>query len=93
MVVYRGPRGWVLSRSRLVDRLRALGRRLGLAHALSEPGDGYMREVSEASDPSRPCFFHDFDRPAEVRDELEAAGFRAHEATPGWWVCRPAPAH
>ncbi|HXG02418.1 MAG TPA: methyltransferase domain-containing protein [Candidatus Binatia bacterium] len=92
MVVYRGPRGWILSRSRLVDGLRALGRRLGVAHALSEPGDGYMREVSEASDPSRPCFFHDFDRPAEVRGEIEAAGFGADEAMPGWWVCRPAPA-
>jgi SAM-dependent methyltransferase len=89
MVVYRGPRGRVLSRSRLVDRLRSVGRRLGLAHALSEPGDGYMREVSEASDPGRPCFFHDFDGPAEVRSEVEEAGFRADEVMPGWWVCRP----
>lgn len=92
MVVYRGPRGRVLSRSRLVDLLRGLGRRLGLAHALSEPGDGWMREVSEASDPGRPCFFHDFDRPAEVQSEVEEAGFRAEEAMPGWWVCRPATA-
>ena len=91
MVVYRGPRGRVLSRSRLVDVLRAAGRRLGFTRGLSVPGDGYMREVSEASDPRRPCFFHDFDGPAPVRAELEAAGFRGAEVLPGWWVCHPTP--
>ncbi len=89
MVVYRGPRGSVLSRSRFVDLLRALGRRIRATARVSEPGDGYMREVSEASDPGRPCFFHDFDGPAAVRRELDAAGFTADEVAPGWWVCRP----
>ena len=87
MVVYRGPRG-LLSRSRFVDFLRRIGARLG--RTLSEPGDGYMRELSETSDPREPCFFHDFSGPGEVRAELEAAGLSAQEVIPGWWVCRRA---
>ena len=89
MVVYRQPRG-LISRSRLVDAARALARRAGWRARFSEPGDGYMREVSEGSDPRRACFFHDYDGPADVRGELEAAGFHAEEAAPCWWVCRPA---
>ena len=88
VVVYRGRRGLV-SRSRLVDLVRRLGARLPGAFRLSEPGDGWMREVSEASDPREAIFFHDYDGPAEVREELRAAGFVAAEARPGWWVCRP----
>ncbi|MFQ5793379.1 MAG: class I SAM-dependent methyltransferase, partial [Acidobacteriota bacterium] len=87
MVVYRGPRG-LLSRSRLVDLLRRAGPRLGRKWQLSEPGDGYMRELSEASDPQEPCFFHDFSGPGEVRVEIEAAGLSADEVSPGWWICR-----
>lgn len=86
-VVYRWPRP-LLSRSRLVDLIRRLARRLALGVPVSEPGDGYMREVSEASDPRAPIFFHDYADPDEVRGELEAAGFSAHEAHRGWWVCR-----
>ena len=89
MVVYRAPRG-LLSRSRLVDLLRRAGARLGRIWQLSEPGDGYMRQVSEASDPREPCFFHDFSDRQEVKAELEAAGLSAEEVTPGWWVCRRA---
>jgi SAM-dependent methyltransferase len=88
MVFYRAPRG-LLSRSRLVDALRRAGRRLLGPGRLSEPGDTYMRETSEASDPAETCFFHDFSGPWEVREEVEAAGFTAHEVAPGWWVCRP----
>jgi SAM-dependent methyltransferase len=87
MVVYRERRGW-LSRSRLVDGARRVARALGAGAAVAEPGDGYMVEVSEGSDPSRPCFFHHYDRPHDVREELEAAGFTAQEARPGWWICR-----
>jgi len=90
VVVYRGPRGLV-SRSRLVDLVRRVGARLPGGPRLSEPGDGWMREVSEASDPREAIFFHDYDGPAEVRAELEAAGFVGAEARPGWWVCRPGP--
>ena len=89
MVVYRGPRG-LLSRSRLVDWLRAGAKVLG-AERLSEPGDAYMRETSEASDPREACFFHDYSAPAEVASEVGAAGLSAVEANPCWWVCRPVP--
>lgn len=89
MVLYRGPRG-LLSRSRLVDLLRKAGGRLSERWRLSEPGDGYMREVSDASDPGEPCFFHDFSGPDEVRAELEAARFSGAEVIPGLWVCRKA---
>jgi SAM-dependent methyltransferase len=89
MVVYRQPRG-LISRSRLVDAMRAVAHRAGFGARWSEPGDGYMREVSEGSDPRRACFFHDYDGPADVREELEAAGFHPEEAAPCWWVCRPA---
>jgi SAM-dependent methyltransferase len=88
MVVYREGRG-LLSRSRLVDAARRIGRAVGVP--LSEPGDGYMRDVSEGGDSARLCFFHHYDRPADVGDELRAAGFAAQEAAPCWWVCRPAP--
>jgi 2-polyprenyl-3-methyl-5-hydroxy-6-metoxy-1,4-benzoquinol methylase len=87
MVVYRGKRG-LLSRSRLVDLLRKTLRILPGPCRPSEPGDGYMREASEASDPQDPCFFHDFSGPGEIRDEIEAAGFTTEEVSPGWWVCR-----
>ena len=49
-----------------------------------------MREVSDASDPREPVFFHDFSGPEEVRAETEAAGLGAEEVSPGWWVCRRA---
>jgi SAM-dependent methyltransferase len=88
-VVYRARRP-LLSRSRLVDRLRWLARKLPVEIAVSEPGDGYMREVSEASDPRAPIFFHDYADSREVRDELVAAGFVPHEPHPGWWSCRRA---
>jgi SAM-dependent methyltransferase len=86
MVYYREPRG-LLSRSRLVDGARAFVRRLGYRR-MSEPGDGYMREVSPGSDPERLCFFHYYGGPPEVRAELEAAGFSTQEASRGWWICR-----
>jgi SAM-dependent methyltransferase len=90
MVVYRERRG-LLSRSRAVDAVRALARALGGGSRFSEPGDSDMCEVSHGSDPARACFFHNYDGPGEIRGELQAAGFTAHEAAPGWWVCRPAP--
>ena len=83
----RAPRS-LFSRSRLVDLLRALGRALPGPWTLSEPGDRYMRAVSNASDPLIPVFFHDYADSGEVRGELESAGFRAEEAAPGWWICR-----
>jgi SAM-dependent methyltransferase len=87
MVVYREKRG-LLSRSRLVDLVRKTLRILPGPCRPSEPGDVYMRETSEASDPQAPCFFHDFSTAAEVRAEIEAAGFSAEEVAPGWWLCR-----
>jgi len=87
MVVYPMKRG-LLSRSRLVDLSRRAARRLLGAKRVSEPGDGYMREVSEASDPREAVFFHDFFDPQEVGAELGAAGLCAEEMNRGWWVCR-----
>ncbi len=87
MVVYRERRS-LLSRSRLVDLLRKALRRLPGPWRFSEPGDGYMREISEASDPQAPCFFHEFATPGEVRAEIEAAGLSAEEVAPDWWICR-----
>jgi SAM-dependent methyltransferase len=91
MVVYRGERGLV-SRSRLVDLFRNVLWRIAGPRWLSEAGDGYMREISEASDPQEQVFFHDFSGPGEIRDEIEAAGFTAEEVSPGWWICRRSPA-
>jgi hypothetical protein len=43
---------------------------------VSEPRDGHVGDVSEASDPSAQIFFHDYAGPDEVATELVAAGFR-----------------
>jgi SAM-dependent methyltransferase len=88
-VSYREPLG-LLSRTRLVDLLRALGAALCRPGRFGEPGDGYIRDVSEASDSREPIFLHAFRRPAEVKSEIEAAGMIPEEASPGWWVCRRA---
>jgi SAM-dependent methyltransferase len=88
MVDYRAPRP-LLSRSRVVDAVRRVARSLGRARRVSEPGDGYLREVSQGSDPERACFFHHYAGAAEIRAELQAAGFDAEEASRGFWVCRP----
>ncbi len=90
MVMYRERRG-LLSRSRGVDAVRVLARALGGGPRFSEPGDSDMCEVSHGSDPARACFFHNYGGPGEIRGELQAAGFTAQEAMPGWWVCGPAP--
>lgn len=87
-VMYRPPLG-LLSRTRVVDFLRVLGAKAFGPGRFSEPGDGWMREVSEASDSRAPVFFHGFAGPGEVRREIEAAGLSASEAAPAWWVCRP----
>ena len=87
-VIYRRRLG-LLSRTRLVDFLRVIGAKVVGRGRFSERGDGWMREVSEASDSRAPVFFHEFAGPGEVRGELQAAGLSATEVTPGWWVCRP----
>jgi SAM-dependent methyltransferase len=87
VVAYRGPRG-LLSRSRVVDLLRRVAARVPGPWHVSEPGDGYAREVSDASDPRHAVFFHEYAGSREVRTELEAAGFRTQETAPGWWVCQ-----
>ena len=87
-VGYRRPLGLV-SRTRVVDFLRVLGAKVFGPGRFSEPGDGWMRAVSEASDSRAPVFFHDFAGPGDVRGEFEAAGLSATEVAPAWWVCRP----
>lgn len=46
-----------------------------------------LRAVCHASDPRALVFFHDYRGPAEVRSEVESAGFEAEEVAAGWWVC------
>ena len=92
LVAAYGEERGLLSRSRLVDLLRKALRVLPGPWRQSEPGDVYMLETSQASDPQAPCFYHVFSTAAEVRAEIEAAGFRAEEVSPGWWVCRRSPA-
>lgn len=86
VLAYRDCRPW--SRSRLVDACRRVGARVLGPDRVSEPGDGWMREVSEASSLDTPIFFHSYDGPREVRVELDGAGFEGREVKPGWWVCR-----
>lgn len=91
LVAYGEERGLV-SRSRLVDLLRQALCLLPGGWRLSEPGDVYMRETSEASDPQAPCFYHVYSTAAEVQAEIEAAGFTTEEVSPCWWLCRRSPA-
>jgi SAM-dependent methyltransferase len=88
-VSYREPLG-LLSRTRLVDMLRALGALIFRPGRFGEPGDGYIRDVSEASDSREPIFLHTFRGPADIRKEIEAAGLFPEEVSSGWWVCRKA---
>jgi 2-polyprenyl-3-methyl-5-hydroxy-6-metoxy-1,4-benzoquinol methylase len=91
LVTAYGDKRGLLSRSRLVDLLRKLLRILPGPWRLSEPGDCYLREASEGSDPKVPVFFHDFSAPEDVRAEIETAGLTADEVAPGWWLCRRSP--
>jgi SAM-dependent methyltransferase len=88
-VTYREPLG-LLSRTRLVDALRVLRTKISGDARFGEPGDGYMRDVSEASDSREPIFFHAFLGPEHIRSEIEAAGLIPEEVSSGWWVCRRA---
>jgi SAM-dependent methyltransferase len=88
-VSYREPLGLV-SRTRVVDWLRTLGARVLGLRRFAEPGDGYIRDVSEASDSREAVFLHTFRTPAEVRSEIESAGLFPEEVASGWWVCRKA---
>jgi cyclopropane fatty-acyl-phospholipid synthase-like methyltransferase len=89
LVAAYGEKRGLVSRSRLVDLLRHTLRIVPGSWRLSEPGDGYLREASEGSDPKVPVFFHDFSTPDDVQAEIEAAGFTVEEVAPGWWLCRP----
>jgi 2-polyprenyl-3-methyl-5-hydroxy-6-metoxy-1,4-benzoquinol methylase len=89
LLTAHGEERGLLSRSRLVDLFRKVLGLLPGGWRLSEPGDVYMRETSDASDPQAPCFYHVFSTAAEVEAEIEAAGFTAEEVSPGWWICRP----
>jgi len=91
LLIAHGEERGILSRSRLVDLLRKALRLLPGGWRLSEPGDVYLRETSDASDPQAPCFYHVFLTAAEVQAEIEAAGFAAEEASPFSWICRRSP--
>jgi SAM-dependent methyltransferase len=79
---------WV-SRARLVDGLRRLGR-LFMGDALSEPGDDLIRGVTAGGAYLPLAFYHHFHNADEVQLELEAGGFVTSHTEDGLWVCRPA---
>jgi SAM-dependent methyltransferase len=70
--LFHGSRG-VLSRSRLVDGLRRLGRAAGVRR-LSEPGDGFQRGHGLVPPPDCFRYVHHFASAGEVEAELAAAG-------------------
>lgn len=63
----------LLSRSRLVDALRRVGRRCGLSH-LAEPGDHYYRGHALERAPVSHRYLHRFRNHAEAEAELAEAG-------------------
>ncbi|MFB3816108.1 MAG: class I SAM-dependent methyltransferase [Candidatus Methylomirabilales bacterium] len=83
--------GWNPTRGRrdaLVDFLRHVARRLRGDRFTTEPGDRLIGHLSLASDPSRPCFYHVFQGPAEIEREIAAAGWTGHLHPSGAWVLR-----
>jgi len=76
----RGPRRAVVDGLRWAVR-RVVGRRF-----TTEPGDRLITQLSLASDRTRPCFFHAFQSPDEIRREIEAAGLVARLDPVGAWL-------
>jgi len=72
----------------LVDGLRWLIRRLLGDRFTAEPGDRLIRHLSLASDARVPCFYHAFQSPEEVRQEIEAAGLIGGMDPEGPWIIR-----
>jgi SAM-dependent methyltransferase len=87
--LFHGARG-LLSRSRLVDGLRRVGRACGVRR-LSEPGDGLQRGHALVAPPDCFRYVHHFASEGEVEAELSAAGLAVVDR-PGsgaLWVARP----
>lgn len=73
----------LVSRSRLVDSLRRLGRPI-FGDRLSEPGDGWTFETA-----TRRYFKHRFFSSRELHSEIVEAGLRVEAVIEWVWVCRP----
>jgi ubiquinone/menaquinone biosynthesis C-methylase UbiE len=78
----------LLSRVRLVDALRRVGRRAGLRH-LAEPGDHYYRGLALGRTPVSYRYVHRFRDRAEAEAELADAGLAITESLDETcWIAR-----
>jgi SAM-dependent methyltransferase len=81
----------LLSRGRLVDTIRRVGRWCGIQH-LSEPGDRYYLGQALVSSSDSFRYAHYFANAAEVEAELEAGGFalaeRIGDGEGALWIAR-----
>lgn len=83
--------GWYPTRGprlALVDGLRWLLRKLLGDRFTTEPRDRLIRHLSLASDADVPCFYHLFQSPEEIRQEIEAVGLVAEMDPEGAWIIR-----
>lgn len=78
----RGPR------LALVDGLRWLLGRVLCERFPTEPGDRLIRHLSLASDARIQCFYHVFQGPAEIHQEIVAAGLIGVLDPEGAWIVR-----
>lgn len=72
----------------LVDRLRRLLCRMFGDRFPTEPGDRLIRHLSLASDASVQCFYHVFQSPEEIYQEIVAAGWNGERVIDGPWILR-----
>jgi SAM-dependent methyltransferase len=80
----------LVSRTRLVDRVRRVGRAAGIRR-LSEPGDHYYRGHALERAPVSYRYVHRFRDRAEAEDELAEAGLKVTERLDETcWIARPA---
>jgi ubiquinone/menaquinone biosynthesis C-methylase UbiE len=80
-----------LSRARLVDTLRRVGRRVGI-HRLAEPGDHFYRGHALDRTPTAYRYIHRFRTSAEAEAEMAQAGLVVTERLDATcWIARPRP--
>jgi hypothetical protein len=81
----------LLSRARLVDTLRRVGRRVGI-HRLAEPGDHFYRGHALDRTPTAYRYIHRFRTSGEAEAEMAQAGLVVTERLDATcWIARPRP--